>query len=62
VTTLAGSGRKATEDGSLLEASFNEPTGITVAPNSDLLVLEPHGPNVRRISAERVTTIHKGLP
>jgi hypothetical protein len=48
-------------DGSLLEASFDEPTGIAVALNGDFLVLEPDGPSVRRISTERVTTIHKGL-
>jgi hypothetical protein len=61
VTTLAGSGRKESRDGALLDASFDEPTGIAVASNGDFLVLEPNGPAVRRISTERVTTIHKGL-
>ncbi len=62
VTTLAGSGRKGSSDGSLLEARFDEPTGITVAPNGDWFVLEPHRPRVRKISNGRVTTIHEGLP
>jgi len=62
VTTLAGSGRKGGNDGPLLEATFDEPTGIAVAPNGDWFVLESHGPRVRRISNGRVTTIHQGLP
>ncbi len=62
VTTMAGSGKRGHEDGLLLEASFNEPTGIAVAPNGDAFVLEPHEPCVRRISGGRVTTVHRGLP
>ena len=61
VTTLAGSGRKGSKDGSLLEATFDEPTGIALAPNGDWFVLEPHRSRVRKISDGRVTTIHPGL-
>lgn len=62
VTTLAGSERKGGNDGPLLEATFDEPTGIAVAPNGDWFVLEPHRPRIRKISNGRVTTIHQGLP
>ena len=62
VKTLAGSGRPGVADGPLLEAKFNGPTGIAVAPNGDLFVLEPDEPRVRKISGGRVTTVHKGTP
>jgi len=62
VSTLAGTGRKGSKDGPLLEATFDEPTGIAVAPGGDLFVLEPHVHRVRKISAGRVITIHEGLP
>jgi len=62
VTTLAGSRKKGSHDGPLLEATFDEPTGIAVAPSRDWFVLEPHRPRVRKISNGRVTTIHQGIP
>jgi len=62
VTTLAGSGKRGGSDGPLLEATFDEPTGIAVAPNGDWFVLEPHRPRVRKIANGRVTTILQGLP
>jgi hypothetical protein len=62
VTTLTGSGRRGNKDGDLQEATWDAPTAIAVAPNGDLVVLEPSGPRVRRISGGRVTTIHRGLP
>jgi hypothetical protein len=62
VTTVAGSGQKGSKDGPLLEATFDEPTGIALAPNGDWFVLEPHRPRIRKISNGRVTTIHQGLP
>lgn len=62
VTTWAGSGRRGHEDGPLLEATFDEPTGLAAAPDGVLFVLEPHGPRIRKISDGRVTTIHRGLP
>jgi streptogramin lyase len=62
VSTLAGSGRKGKKDGPLLEATFDEPTGIAAAPDGAFFVLEPHSPRVRKISNGHVTTIHQGLP
>jgi len=62
VTTFAGSGLSRSIDGPLLEASFAGPTGIAIAPNGEIFVLEPDGPRVRKISSGRVTTIHRGLP
>lgn len=60
VTAFAGS-RNGTRDGPLLEATFDRPTGIAIASNGDMFVLEPHGTRVRKISSGRVTTIYKGL-
>jgi streptogramin lyase len=62
VETWAGSRKGPSKDGPLLEAAFDEPTGIAIAPDGDVFVLEPHEPRVRKISAGRVTTVHKGLP
>ena len=62
VETWAGSRNGRSEDGPLLKATFDRPTGIAIAPDGEVFVLEPHGPRVRKISAGRVTTIHKGLP
>ena len=62
ITTLAGSGRKGSKDGPLLDATLDEPTGIAIAPNGDLFVLEPERPRVRKISNGLVTTIYQGLP
>jgi len=62
VTTLAGSGRPGSRDGPLLEATFSEPTGIAIGPTGDLYVLETGTHRIRRISGNRVTTVHQGLP
>lgn len=62
VTTLAGAGGRGQADGPLLEATFDEPTGIAAAPNGAIFVLEPHVPRVRKIFHGRVSTIHRGLP
>ncbi len=62
VATLAGTTSGGSTDGPVATASFDEPTGIAVAPNGDLFVLEPHGPRVRKISNGRVVTILSGLP
>ena len=61
VTTLAGAAPVSGSDGSARAAVFDEPTGIAVAPNGDLFLLEPHRLRVRRISNGRVTTVHEGL-
>jgi len=62
VSTLAGSGQGGSRDGPLLEATFAEPTGITVDPAGDIFVLETGTHRIRKISRGRVTTIHQGLP
>ncbi len=62
VTTLAGSGKAGSKDGPLLEATFDEPTGIAIAANGDTFILEPLTHRIRKISADRVTTIHQGIP
>jgi hypothetical protein len=62
VTTLAGSGKAGSQDGSPLEATFTEPTGIAISPTGDIYVLEPGKHRIRKISQSRVTTIHQGLP
>lgn len=62
VATLAGSAKGGSKDGPLLEATFDEPTGITVSPNGDWFVLETNGPRVRKITNGRVVTVHNGLP
>ncbi len=62
VSTLAGSAKRGSKDGPLFEATFDEPTGITIGPNGDLFVLEPDGPRVRKIANGQVVTINNGLP
>jgi hypothetical protein len=62
VATLAGGGGNGSKDGPLLEATFDGPKGIALAPNGDILILEPDGPRVRKISGGKVSTIHQGLP
>ncbi len=62
VTTLAGTTNGGSTDGPVATASFDEPTGIAVALNGDLFVLEPNGPRVRKISDGHVVTIVRGLP
>jgi len=47
VTTIAGNGSRAAIDGSLLYASFNEPTGVAVARDGTIYVAEAGGSDVR---------------
>jgi hypothetical protein len=62
VATIAGSGAKGGKDGPLLAATFDEPTGIAIAPNGDIFILEPGNHRVRKIANGLVTTLHQGLP
>jgi len=62
VTTLAGTGKAGGKDGPLLDATFDEPTGIAIGPTGDVFVLETGAHRVRRISGGRVTLLHQGLP
>lgn len=60
---LAGTGKRGSADGSAGEATFDEPVGLTFAPDGALLVLEQtwddvnYGTRVRRIHDGRVTTV-----
>jgi serine/threonine protein kinase, bacterial len=62
VETWAGSRNGMSKDGPLLQAAFDRPTGIAIAPGGEVFVLEPDGPRVRKISGGGVITIQKGLP
>lgn len=62
VLTVAGSGITGRANGPCLKATFEGPTGIAVAHNGDIFVLEPERSRVRKISAGRVTTLCDGLP
>ncbi len=60
VFTLAGSGRKATEDGSGVDASFNNPMGITVNEHTgDIYVSELDGNVIRKISPQGIQNSNK---
>jgi hypothetical protein len=62
VSTLAGSGTAGSKDGPLLEATFAGATGIALAANSDIFILEPGDHRVRKISGGHVSTLHQGIP
>ena len=61
VTTVAGSGKIGFQDASTgLQALFNNPSAITVAPSGDIYVFDAGNQRVRKISADpshAVTTI-----
>lgn len=67
VTTLAGSGTEFTpyttyiegdfQDGSLLTAAFNFPTGITIGPDGSIYVADSYNHAIRVISGGQVTTL-----
>ena len=58
VTTLAGSGSSAFEDGDSLAASFNYPVGVDVAPNEIVYVADQFNHRIRKItSSGNVTTL-----
>ncbi len=61
VTTLAGSGKRATEDGPALKATFQRPTGIALDGRGNLYVLDHEGGTdrslVRKISKGKVATL-----
>ena len=53
--TYAGSGSQGSNDGAALEASFNLPYGIAVAPDGRVFVSENSGNLIRMISADGAT-------
>jgi len=60
VTTWAGSGKKGSDDGPLLEARFDYPSGLAFGPKGDLFVGDPGNGGVRRISGGKVTLLAGG--
>ena len=60
VTTFAGSGTKATTDGTGTAASFNSPWGITIDSNGNLFVSELAGHVIRKITPGAVVTTFAG--
>ena len=63
VSTLAGSGRKGSEDGAAAMATFTEPTGVALGPDGDVYVLEIGMERVRKISKDgQVTTVGRIAP
>jgi serine/threonine-protein kinase len=57
VTTLAGEGTGAFDDGPLLSAKFKSPTGVTVAADGTLFVADFGNHRIRKISEGLVSTI-----
>ena len=55
MSNLTGSRKNGSTDGPLLEAAFEELTGIAVVPNGDWFVLELHTPRVPKLSHGYVT-------
>ena len=51
VTTLAGSGSPAFADGTGSAASFNEPQGVAVLPNGNIVVADTHNHRIRLVSS-----------
>jgi sugar lactone lactonase YvrE len=56
VTTMAGTGNAAFADGTMQQAEFNNPEGISIAPNGDIYVTDTGNFRVRKISGNAVTT------
>ena len=59
VSTIAGSGKSNGEDGPALQATFADPSGVAVARDGMIYVLDFVGdhPRVRKIARNVVTTI-----
>ena len=51
VTTVAGSGTAAYNDGSGVTASFNRPNGIAVDSNNNLYVSDGNNNRIRKITS-----------
>lgn len=64
VVTLAGSGAPGYRDGDAVDAAFNGPTGLAVAPDGRIYVADTYNDRIRRIDpGGMVTTVAgSGLP
>ena len=57
-TTYAGSGSAGSSDGPAAEATFDQPTGVTLGPSGILYVLDGDNSRVRKIAPDgHVTTL-----
>jgi len=56
VITLAGNGVAAKTEGSLLEASFDEPVEVAVDEEGNVYIVEYHGARVSKISTDGMVT------
>jgi sugar lactone lactonase YvrE len=56
VATMAGTGNASFADGTMQQAEFNNPEGISIAPNGDLFITDTGNFRIRKISGNVVTT------
>ena len=57
VGTLAGSGATGEAEGTGAAAQFDNPVGVGIAPNGDVVVTEYEGRQVRRVTAAGATSV-----
>ncbi|HET6612230.1 MAG TPA: SMP-30/gluconolactonase/LRE family protein [Kofleriaceae bacterium] len=57
VTTVAGTGMAASDDGAALDATFNGPQGLAVSEDGTVFVSEMGGHVIRRLAGGQVTTV-----
>ncbi|QDH81644.1 gluconolactonase [Echinicola soli] len=57
VSTVAGDGSQGTRDGQLMNAQFNNPYGITVTDEGNLVIADLSNHKIRLIDEEKVLTI-----
>lgn len=57
VTTIAGDGTDAHEDGPALSAKFQTPTDVAVAVDGTIYVVDYNGNRIRKITAGQVSTL-----
>jgi DNA-binding beta-propeller fold protein YncE len=64
VTTLAGTGARGYRDGDAVDAAFDGPMGVAVAPDGAVYVADTYNDRIRRIGPDgRVTTVAgSGVP
>jgi streptogramin lyase len=61
VTTFAGSGQPGSDDGTGIEAKFNQPFGVTTDTAGNVYVADTYNSTIRKISANGVVTTLAGM-